>query len=213
MTKRLYQHIETLWNYMLMGHTPKQSDIIFVLCSNDLRVASHAASLYQQGFAPRIVFSGGFGRFTEGHFDKTEAETFAAIAKDCGVPSEDIFIEKEATNTGENVTLGYELIRRLGLPHKKMLLVQKPFMERRSYATFMQQWPEPCEQVLVSSSSDGFFDYLNEDMPLDMVLRALSEDYERIKSYPQLGFQTEQEIPDSVEQAYQFIFAHYLVIH
>ncbi|MEZ9231162.1 YdcF family protein [Vibrio amylolyticus] len=208
--KRLYQHIETLWDYMKMGHKPAQSDLIFVLCSNDLRVASHAAKLYLEGYAPKILFSGGMGRFTDGLFDKTEAETFADIAKDAGVPSEAISLETEATNTGENITLGYEVMIRKNLAHQKLLLVQKPFMERRSYATFMKQWPTQCERVLVTSSSESFFDYICPDMPLDMVLKAMIEDYERIKNYPAKGFQIEQHIPDDVETSYQYLIGHYL---
>ncbi|WP_295894237.1 YdcF family protein [uncultured Vibrio sp.] len=210
--KHLYQHIETIWNYMKMGHTPAQSDLIFVLCSNDLRVASHAAALYHQGYAPKILFSGGSGRFTDGLFDKTEAETFAAIARDSGVPAEAIYLETEATNTGENITLGYEVINKERLSHQRLLLVQKPFMERRSYATFMKQWPASCEQVLVTSSSEDFVDYISAEMPLDMVLTAMMEDYHRIKHYPAKGFQIEQAIPNQVEDSYEYLVKHYLAL-
>ncbi|MGF1721240.1 YdcF family protein [Vibrio kyushuensis] len=195
---------------MQMGDTVAKSDIIFVLCSNDLRVASHAAKLYHQGLAPHLLFSGGAGRFTEGIFDKTEAETFAAIARDCGVPSEAICMETKASNTGENVTFSYDLICQHDLEHKKILLVQKPFMERRSYATFMKQWPVTCEQLLVTSSGEKFFDYIDENMTLDKTLTALLEDYERIKTYPALGFQIEQPIPNEVEASYQYLIQHYM---
>lgn len=48
MSKHLYQHIETLWQYMQMKHELVAADIIMVFCSNDLRVAEYAAHLYQQ---------------------------------------------------------------------------------------------------------------------------------------------------------------------
>lgn len=48
-----------IWNYLRMGYTPKRSDILFVLGSHDLRVAEYAASLFQDGFAPFVVVSGG----------------------------------------------------------------------------------------------------------------------------------------------------------
>lgn len=38
-----------------------------------------------------------------------------------------------------------------------------------------------------------------------LVLEALLEDFERIKHYPEKGFQTEQPLPDDVETAYQEI--------
>lgn len=56
---RLYRHIETLWDYMQLKHELKPADCLFVMCSNDVRVAEHAAKLYHQKLAPLIVFSGG----------------------------------------------------------------------------------------------------------------------------------------------------------
>ncbi|EAP93347.1 hypothetical protein V12B01_03238 [Vibrio splendidus 12B01] len=186
-----------------MGHKVTPSDCIFVLCSNDTRVAEYAAELYHQGVAPYIVFSGGVGRFTEGSFERSEAETFAAIARDAGVPDSDIIIEKHATNTGENVRFTHELLTERGLSPKRLTLVQKPFMEKRTYATFSKQWPEESVEITVTSQWQNWDDYFNEELPLDMVLGALIADYERIKFYPAQGFQIEMPIPDDVDHAYQ----------
>ena len=177
---------------MSMGHKVEPSDCIFVLCSNDTRVAEYAAELYQQKVATYIVFSGG-------------VETFAAIARDCGVPDSDIVIEKHATNTGENVRFTHELLTELGLSPKRLTLVQKPFMEKRTYATFSKQWPEDTAEITVTSKWQDWVDYFNEELPLDMVLGALVADFERIKSYPAKGFQIEMPIPEEVDNAYQAI--------
>jgi hypothetical protein len=40
-----------------------------------------------------------------------------------------------------------------------------------------------------------------------MVVRAMLGDFERIKSYPALGFQIEQDVPANVEASYQAIKA------
>ncbi len=173
------------------------------MCSNDTRIAEYAAELYHQKIAPYIVFSGGVGRFTEGSFERSEAETFASIARDCGVPDLDIIIEKHATNTGENVRFTYELLAQRGLSPKRLTLVQKPFMEKRTYATFCKQWPDETSEITVTSQWQNWDDYFNEELPLDMVLGALIADYERIKSYPEKGFQIEMHIPDDVDHAYQ----------
>ncbi|MCC4817588.1 hypothetical protein BCU85_18420 [Vibrio lentus] len=200
---KLYHSIDTLWNFMSMGHDITPSDCIFVLCSNDTRVAEYAAELYHQGVAPYIVFSGGVGRFTEGSFERSEAETFAAIARDAGVPDSDIIIEKHATNTGENVRFTHKLLIERGLSPKRLTLVQKPFMEKRTYATFAKQWPDEVTEIQVTSQWQDWVDYFNEELPLDMVLGALIADFERIKSYPAQGFQIEMPIPDDVDHAYQ----------
>ncbi len=204
---KLYQHIENLWAYMQLDHQLEKSDCIFVLGSNDVRVAEHAANLYLQGFADKVIFSGGFGRLTEGVFEKSEAETFANIAKDMGVASDDIILEDQATNSGENVLLTAELVQHQGLDFRSFILVQKPYMERRSYATFVKQWPHPYQRVAVTSTKAEFSHYFNDDIDIDMVVRAMLGDFERIKSYPALGFQIEQDVPADVEASYQAIKA------
>ncbi|MGL1099854.1 YdcF family protein [Vibrio vulnificus] len=202
---KLFRQIELLWQYMQLQHRLTPVDCLLVMCSNDLRVAEHAANLYKQGYAPYILFSGGEGRFTEGLFEKSEAETFAELAKASGVPEEAILLETKSSNTGENVRFSEQLLLEKGLAFESFILVQKPFMERRALATFEKQWHGPYSHLLVSSTGEAFFDYINEEMPLMLVLEALLEDFERIKRYPAKGFQTEQPLPDDVEAAYQYI--------
>ncbi|EHK9545827.1 YdcF family protein [Vibrio alginolyticus] len=206
---RLYRHIETLWDYMQLKHELKPADCLFVMCSNDVRVAEHAAKLYHQKLAPLIVFSGGEGRFTDGLFEKSEAETFAEIAKLSGVPSEAILLETKSTNSGENVRFTEQRLKEEGKQCSSFILVQKPFMERRAIATFEKQWQSPYTQLQVSSAALPFFEYINEDMPLMMVLEALMEDFSRVKSYPEKGFQTEQNIPHQVESSYQVLLERF----
>lgn len=45
---KLHRSIDILWNFMSMNHNVETSDCIFVLCSNDTRVAEYAADLYHQ---------------------------------------------------------------------------------------------------------------------------------------------------------------------
>ncbi|MDN3613125.1 YdcF family protein [Vibrio gallaecicus] len=191
---------------MKMGHQLTKADCIFVLCSNDVRVAEHAAELYHQGFAPYVIFSGGKGRFTEGLFDKSEAETFSDIARDYGVPKTAIITETNATNTGENVRFTHQVLSEKRLFPTSFILVQKPFMEKRTFATFKKQWPNEVEQVMVTSPWKNWVDYFNETLPLPMVIEALLADFERIRDYPAKGFQIEMQIPPEVETAYQALY-------
>ncbi|WP_282177021.1 YdcF family protein [Vibrio nereis] len=204
---KLYQHIENLWAYMQLDDSLIKSDCIFVLGSNDIRVAEYAASLYLDGWAGKLAFSGGVGRLTEGVFKQTEAETFAQIALDMGVPSEDILIENQATNTGENILFTAQLFEHSQLTFDRLILVQKPYMERRTYATFKKQWPTKFESVVVTSPKIAFHDYFNDEIDIDTTIRAMLGDFERIKSYPALGFQIEQHVPEDVEVSYQALKA------
>jgi uncharacterized SAM-binding protein YcdF (DUF218 family) len=155
-----------------------------------------------EGFAPFIVFSGGLGRLTEGIWKETEAETFAKIALEMGVPKEKIFTESRSTNTGENIAFTYELFLKNNLPVRKIILVQKPYMERRAYATFMKQWPGPPVEVMVTSPQLSFEEYPNQHISLEEVVHIMVGDLHRIDMYARKGFQIPQHIPQEVWDAY-----------
>src|SRR4029077_17355368 len=99
-----------LWDYHHMQHILEKSDCILVLGSHDLRVAERAAELYLEGWAPMIIFSGGLGNFTKEMWTETEADQFAAIAINTGVPKNAILIENKSTNTGENILFTQRLL-------------------------------------------------------------------------------------------------------
>lgn len=120
-------HAKVLWDYLQLHEAPVKSDIIFCLCSHDTRVAERAAQLMLNGLGGYLVFSGGVGKLTEGMFDKSEAEIFAAIAEKMGVSSEKIIIESKSTNTGENVRFTYDLLKEKGVRTNSLLLIQKPW--------------------------------------------------------------------------------------
>jgi len=197
-------YAKVLWDYLQLHENPVKSDIIFCLCSHDTRVAERAAQLMLTGLGKYLVFSGGVGKLTQGMFNKSEAEIFADIAKEIGVSSEKILIEGKSTNTGENVRFTYDLLREKGVKADTILLVQKPYMERRTYATFKKQWPDPDVTIQVTSPQISYEEYMSSgDISKDHILNVMVGDMQRIREYPKLGFQIEQEIPDDVWRAYE----------
>jgi uncharacterized SAM-binding protein YcdF (DUF218 family) len=195
-----------IWNYMLMGQKLEKADAIFVLGSSDLRIAEYAAQLYLDGWAPLIIFSGSSGAITSTRdWGMTEAEKFASIALEMGVPEEKILLEKESTNTGENVQFTKRLFENKGINPKKLILVQKPYMERRTYATFMKQWPGM--DFIVTSPAISYEEYPNEKITKEYLINMLTGDLQRIKKYPAMGFHIEQEIPEEVWEAYEQLVA------
>ena len=143
-----------------MGHRQQliPSDLILVCCSNDLRVADRAVELYREvikkqtfliptyvvsfilrkGLAPRVLFSGGRGNFTEA-WEEPEAVLFARRAEELGVEKDAILIETTSSNTGENIKNSHGLLTEKGFLPRKIILVQKPFMERR-FAVLEMIW-------------------------------------------------------------------------
>jgi uncharacterized SAM-binding protein YcdF (DUF218 family) len=192
---------KAIWDYHHVNHQLKKADCLFVLGSHDTRVAECAADLFLEGLAPYIIFSGGLGRLTIDIFKKPEAEIFADIAVSKGVPRDKIIIENKSTNTGENVLFTKELLKQRGLDFNSFILVQKPYMERRTYATFKKIWPE--KDFIVTSPQISFTDYSNDKISKEKVINIMVGDLQRIKIYPKLGFQIFQEIPDNVWRAYE----------
>jgi len=196
---------ETLWDYHLMKQQVAKADAIMVLCSHDERVAERGAQLFLDGFAPLIIFAGGHGAITKRLWQEPEAERFARIAISLNVPRESILIEAESTNTGENIAFTKRLLVEKGLDPHKFIVVQKPYMERRSYATFRKLWPE--KEVVVTSPQVSFGSYLaeyaNRALSVADVVSIMVGDLQRIKIYPARGFQIEQEIPEHVWHAFE----------
>ena len=192
---------EKLWEYHQMNHALEKTDCILVLGSHDLRVAERGAGLYLQGWAPLLIFSGGLGNFTQGMWTEPEADQFARIALNMGVPQKAILVENQSTNTGENILFTQKMLTERGLDPKSFIVVQKPYMERRSYATFKKHWPH--KKLLVTSPQISFDEYPIPDIPLERVINIMVGDLQRIIEYPQKGFQIKQEVPEDVLHAYE----------
>ena len=194
-----------LWDYHQVNHQLEKTDCILVLGSHDIRVAERGAELFLQGFAPLLIFSGGLGNFTQGVWDEPEADKFAKTAMSLGVPENVILIENKSTNTGENIRFTQELLKERDLEPQSFIVVQKPYMERRSFATFKKNWSD--KTLLVTSPQISFDDYPSEEIPMEMLINIMVGDLQRIKVYPEKGYQIFQEIPDDVWKAYESLVA------
>ena len=204
-SNKTFQLAKKLWDYHHMHHALEKADCILTLGSHDLRVAKRAAQLYLEGWAPIMIFSGGLGNFTKELWTETEADQFAAIAISMGVPEASILVENKSTNTGENILFTQQLLARKNLDPRSFIVVQKPYMERRSYATFKQHWPH--KKLVVTSPQISFDDYPTEDIPLERVINIMVGDLQRIKFYPEKGFQVYQEIPEDIWSAFEQLVA------
>lgn len=209
MDERTHGLAEKLWHYHHMNHRLEKADAILVLCSHDRRVAERGAQLFLEGWSPLLIFSGGLGSITRAMWSEPEADQFARIALGMGVPGERILVENRSTNTGENVIFTRRLLSEKGLDPKNFILVQKPYMERRSYATFRKFWPEKA--AIVTSPQVSFDEYMNAytnpEMSKDEVISIMVGDLQRIRLYPARGFQVPQEIPEEVWSAYEELVA------
>ncbi|HUB41965.1 MAG TPA: YdcF family protein [Streptosporangiaceae bacterium] len=194
---------KVVWDYLCLNTPIRPSTVVLGLGSHEIRVAERAAQLFLAGYGEHLMFSGGYGLGTSGRFTEPEAQVFARRAIQLGVPADRILAEETATNTGANITLGAKLLAELGMHPQSILLVTKPYMERRALATYQKQWPSPQPWVTVTSPQIDYDHYFAGAYPKSQEIRIMLGDMLRIKEYPKLGYQIEQEIPPDVWSAYE----------
>ena len=188
-----------------MSHALEKCDCILGLGCPDLHIPERCAELYAQGYADIVIFSGGLGKGTEGLWSTSEAEKFAEIALGLGAPKQKIYIENKSANTGENIRFTQALIERSGLLIDSFLIVHKPFMTRRSYATFSAVMPDKrCIVTSPGISFEAYFaEYGREDAARDELIHTIAGDLQRIEVYARRGWQIAQPMPEEVWQAYE----------
>lgn len=192
---------ELIWGYHQMNHAVRPCSAGIGLGSHDLGVAAFAADLYFSGLFPVLVFSGANSPTTAERFPRGEAVHFAEHAMRLGVPQSAIIVEPEAGNTGQNIDYSRRALRSTGIEVESVLLISKPYMERRAFATARQRWPEV--QVVCASEPLTFSKYLKSISDDKLVIDMLVGDLQRVIEYPKLGFAVTQDIPAEVQAAYE----------
>jgi uncharacterized SAM-binding protein YcdF (DUF218 family) len=190
------------WDYMRLVHRPVHADLILTLGSFDVHAAVHAAALWKQGLAPLILMSGGIahrGGLLDTGWDRPEARVFAEAAMAEGVPEQAILLEEQAQNTADNFVLGRAVAERAGLRPRRLLVVAKPYMTRRGFATGRRAWPDA--ELVMQCEDIAAADYFAREPDPERALLALVGDLHRILVYPALGFQIAQDVPAVVVEA------------
>lgn len=193
------KEIQILWDYMKMHHKLKHSDCIIGLGASDINIAKIASELYLDGYANKIIFSGGLGKITYKLWNETEAEKFAEIAIKIGVPKENIYLEKRSTNTGDNFRFSKKLIENEKLNIKSCIVVCKPYNEKRVYAAFKKIIPE--YGLIIHSENISCKEYY-EKYGSEWI-DVLVGDVQRMKLFYEKGWQIKMEIPQEVWSAYE----------
>jgi uncharacterized SAM-binding protein YcdF (DUF218 family) len=180
----------------LSEYTPVEvmpdADMIFVFGHYDERVAQQAAYLWHVGKAPYIVIAGKGVRVPKGY--ETEADYYASLIIARGTPADVIFLEKESTNSLENVQQGRKVWQEAGLNPKIAIACAIPPLLRRSCATLRKQ----CPGVVVYGSAFKF--PIEEWTSWERLLRMVGE-IDRLEAYAEKGDIEAVEIPANVQDA------------
>ena len=84
-----------------------------------------AIELYQQGYAPYLLLSGGLGRYPP-----EEAEVMRRLAVEAGIPQEALILDKEAHSTWESMEKARDIMEQEGW--QTAIIVSDPFHIERS---------------------------------------------------------------------------------
>ncbi|MFF6841916.1 YdcF family protein [Streptomyces tanashiensis] len=184
-----------------MGHEPRPCSVAIGLGSHDLGVADATAGLYLRGLAPVVLFTGATSRTTRDRMPRGEAEHYRERALELGVPGDAVLVEPRARNTGENIRFSRELLTARGISVSSVLLVSKPYEERRAYATARRLWPDV--EVVSASAPMTLAEYVDSIGDARLVLDMLVGAVQRLMVYPARGFMIELEIPGPVAAAFE----------
>ena len=198
------QQLQVLWDYLGMHQALEEADCIVGFGNFNTNIARRAAQLYLQGYAPRILFTGGLGRNTKRLMQEPEAVIFARTAMECGVPEEAILLEDRSTNTAENILFTRAMLEEQGIPHGRILGVHQPFMERRICAAMGVYWPEQSFRVTSPQVSVERYleDALAQGMTENAAVSVIVGDFQRMDLYAKKGYQLPQHIPEEAWQAF-----------
>ena len=198
--------LQVLWDYLGMHQEPRKADCIVGFGNFNTDIARRAAELYHQGYAPKILFTGGLGRNTTRLFTEPEAVKFARVAMDCGVPEGDIILEDNSSNTKENIDFMRRIFQEQGMPCPRIQGVHQPFMERRICAALGVYWPE-LDFTVTSPQYRSIPEYLEsakaKGVTENAAISVIVGDFQRMDLYAKLGYQVPQEIPDRCWQAFR----------
>ncbi|HEY3514622.1 MAG TPA: YdcF family protein [Kribbella sp.] len=191
---------QILWDYHDLHHDLRPVDVGIGLGSHDLGVATYSAQLYHRGLFPKILFTGANAPTTIERFPRGEAIHYTEHALELGVPAGDIIIEPKATNTGENIELARSALAEQGLFPRTVMLISRPYQQRRAYATCRKLWPDT--EPICASQPLPLEQYVASIGDADRVLNMLVGDTQRIDVFAEKGFAIPQPVPAAVRAAY-----------
>ncbi|MFJ9094624.1 YdcF family protein [Streptomyces globisporus] len=199
-SKQSWADAQLLWDYHQMHHEPRPCSVAIGLGSHDLGVADTTVDLYKRGMMPLIVFTGATSPTTRERMPRGEAVHYRERALELGVPSSAVLVEPNARNTGENISFSKALLDEAGADVSSVLLVSKPYEERRAYATACKLWPGV--EFVSGSTPMTFDDYAESIGSVQLVVDMLVGSLQRLLVYPRRGYMIRLEVPEPVANAY-----------
>lgn len=203
--KQIIKSLQTIWNYMVLDMPIEKSDLIIGCGCKNLSIPIKCSELLEQNYADKILFTGGYGKLTNGVFKKSEAEIYREIAVEKGVDKSKIYIENKSTNTGDNFRFSLKIIEENNIKADKIIIVHNNLSQRRTLS--VAKLVMKNKHISITSPKltfDEFIIRLEQKSAIDVsnIISVIVGDVQRTIVYPQLGWQVENDVPEEVINAY-----------
>ena len=145
---------DCITDFIFFENQPAKADIILVPGGLRPQLMEKAIELYQQGFAPYILPSGGTGPKLAKEIEagksnwKSEWEFLRNIALAHGVPEKAILREDKALHTFDNASLSLQVVQENNIVVKKAILVCKAYHARRALLTYQTAFSSEVEYIV-----------------------------------------------------------------
>jgi uncharacterized SAM-binding protein YcdF (DUF218 family) len=157
------------------------SDAIILLEGDGFDRFRKAVSLYKQGKAPKIVFSGNITDYSYGSFPF--AEVLPQMLKE-GVPEADIIHEDKSLNTREQAVEVVRMAMEQGW--KKLILVASHEHQYRAYLTFLREVLDSQSGITLYNAPARNLDWF-VDKGWGTRFERLEAEILRIEKYTEMG--------------------------
>ena len=188
--------IKHITDYMLVETALRPADLCFVFGGQNAdHLADHAAKLYHQGLFKHIIVSGGVAT-DDG---RLECDRMRDRLVEKGVPEDCILVENQATNTGENVTYGMQLLEKeIGLDNIGSIIgIGQIHASRRFLMTLEKHWPD----VVKMFSTPNYYPVDKKDWHKDEKFRDdVMREFNKVAPYKKKGFIAEVDLDDLAEK-------------
>lgn len=136
--------IEAITDFLFIESSMNNVDLIFVFGNDWLDTMKEVKTIYEKGISDYILIS---GHSASKERSESEASRFMRKGVELGIPSEVFLLEKQATNTKENMQFSLPIIEeKIGISKiTKILFVCKTFHTRRVLMTAKKFLPASIE--------------------------------------------------------------------
>ena len=88
---------------------------------------------------------------------------------------------------------------------RNIVLAVKPFMQRRTWATMVVEWPDM--PATLASPQMTLDEYFTAELAPEKIINIMMGDLQRVWIYARRGWSAPQRLPDEVQDAYDRLVA------